>query len=65
MIALVFSAGGTPVAISPTVRRRRLAAELHRLREAAGLTHQEVADRLGVGFSRAKSVIQSPYQPSR
>lgn len=32
---------------SPTVRRRRLAAELRRLREAAGLTHEEVASRLG------------------
>jgi transcriptional regulator with XRE-family HTH domain len=36
------------------VRRRRLAAELRRLREAANLTHQQVADRLGIGFSRAK-----------
>lgn len=54
MIAVALSAGGAPVATSPTVRRRRLAAELRRLREAANLTHQEVADRLGVGFSRAK-----------
>lgn len=42
------------MAASPTVRRRRLAAELRRLREAANLTHQQVADRLGIGFSRAK-----------
>lgn len=32
---------------SPTVRRRRLAADLRRLREAAGLTHEDVAARLG------------------
>jgi transcriptional regulator with XRE-family HTH domain len=32
---------------SPTVRRRRLAAELRRLRERAGLTGDEVAERLG------------------
>ncbi len=31
---------------SPTMRRRRLAAELLRLREAAGLTQEEVAGRL-------------------
>jgi transcriptional regulator with XRE-family HTH domain len=31
---------------SPTVRRRRLAAELRRLREAAGLTHEDVAAEL-------------------
>lgn len=31
---------------SPTVRRRRLAAELRRLREASGFTHGEVARRL-------------------
>ena len=31
---------------SPTMRRRRLAAELRRLREAAGLTQEEVAGRL-------------------
>ena len=31
----------------PTVRRRRLAAELKRLRTAAGLTGEQVAERLG------------------
>ena len=31
---------------SPTMRRRRLAAELRRLREAAGVTQEEVAGRL-------------------
>lgn len=33
---------------SPTVRRRRLAAELRRLRKEAGLTREEVADHVGV-----------------
>jgi transcriptional regulator with XRE-family HTH domain len=32
---------------SPTVRRRRLAAELRRLREATGKTHEDVAAALG------------------
>jgi transcriptional regulator with XRE-family HTH domain len=32
---------------SPTVRRRRLAAGLRQLREAVGLTHDQVADDLG------------------
>jgi transcriptional regulator with XRE-family HTH domain len=35
-----------PTRSSPTVKRRRLAAELHRLRETAGLTIDEVAERL-------------------
>jgi transcriptional regulator with XRE-family HTH domain len=35
-----------PVRSSPTVKRRRLAAELRRYREAAGLTIDEVAERL-------------------
>ncbi|CAM3731094.1 helix-turn-helix transcriptional regulator [Nocardiopsis rhodophaea] len=32
---------------SPTVRRRRLSAELKRLREASGLTAKQVGDKLG------------------
>lgn len=35
------------MATSPTVRRRRLAAELRRLREQAGMTVQQVADQMG------------------
>jgi transcriptional regulator with XRE-family HTH domain len=35
-----------PARSSPTVKRRRLAAELRRYREAAGLTIDDVADRL-------------------
>lgn len=41
-----------PEPTSPTVRRRRLAAELRRLRERAGLTGDEVAE--GVGWSASK-----------
>jgi transcriptional regulator with XRE-family HTH domain len=37
---------------SPTVRRRRLALELRRLREAARLTCEEVADRLECSASK-------------
>ena len=33
--------------ISPYVRRHRLARELRQLREAAGLTHAQLADRIG------------------
>jgi transcriptional regulator with XRE-family HTH domain len=36
-----------PAFVSPTVRRRRLAAELRRLRDRAHLTGDEVASRLG------------------
>ena len=41
---------------SPTVRRRRLAAELRRLRERAGLTGDEVADRLGWSASKISRI---------
>lgn len=44
----------TEVQRSPTVRRRRIAAELRRLREDAGLTHEDVAARLG--WHRSKLV---------
>ncbi|MFD7626682.1 helix-turn-helix domain-containing protein [Streptomyces sp. NPDC059851] len=37
---------------SPTIRRRRLGAELRRLRHAAGMTHQQVAGRLLVSQSK-------------
>lgn len=33
-------------AYSPTMRRRRLAAELRRLRESAGMTQEDVAGQL-------------------
>lgn len=37
---------------APSARSRRLAAELMRLREAAGLTREDVADRLGWSTSK-------------
>lgn len=41
-----------PRSASPTVRRRRLAAELRRLRERAGLTGDQVAHRVGWSASK-------------
>jgi transcriptional regulator with XRE-family HTH domain len=41
---------------SPTVRRRRLAAELRRLRELAALTGDEVAERLGWSASKVSRI---------
>jgi transcriptional regulator with XRE-family HTH domain len=41
---------------SPTVRRRRLTLELRRLREAAGLTCEEVADHLECSASKISRV---------
>ncbi|WP_063774813.1 helix-turn-helix domain-containing protein [Kitasatospora azatica] len=38
--------------VNPTVRRRRLGAELRRLREQKGMTAEEVADRLMVSQSK-------------
>ncbi len=45
-----------PSAHSPTVRRRRLALELRRLREAARLTCEEVADRMECSASKISRV---------
>jgi transcriptional regulator with XRE-family HTH domain len=41
---------------SPTVRGRRLAAELRRLRERSGLTGEEAADRLGWSGSKISRI---------
>ena len=41
---------------SPTVRGRRLAAELRRLRERTGLTGEEVAERLGWSGSKVSRI---------
>ena len=41
---------------SPTVRRRRLALELRRLRESAKLTCEEVAERLECSASKISRV---------
>src|SRR6266699_1099141 len=48
--------GRVPEYGSPTVRRRRLAAELRRLRERAGFTGDEVADRLGWSGSKISRI---------
>jgi len=48
---------------SPTVRRRRLAAELRRLRERAGFTGDEVAERLGWSVA-AEATESSPEEVS-
>ena len=54
--------GRTP---SPTLRRRRLGAELRRLREAAGLTGEQVIDRVGWAsaskLSRLENGRSRPY----
>src|SRR5437763_15492362 len=44
------------MAQSPTVRRRRLAAELRRLREAADMTIDEVADKLECSASKVSRI---------
>jgi transcriptional regulator with XRE-family HTH domain len=43
-----------PEAHSPTVRGRKLASELKRLRKRADLTHAQVAAHLGEGWSESK-----------
>ncbi|GAB3811544.1 helix-turn-helix transcriptional regulator [Micromonospora zhanjiangensis] len=45
-----------PVATSPTLRRRRLARELIRLREAAGLTIEQSANSAGISMSHLSRV---------
>jgi ribosome-binding protein aMBF1 (putative translation factor) len=41
---------------SPTIRRRRLGAELRRHRDAAGVTIDVVADRLGCSASKVSRI---------
>ena len=48
---------------SPTVRRRRLAAELRRLRERAGLTGDQVADRVGWSASKLSRIENAHTVP--
>src|SRR5690606_16139939 len=53
-----------PRAYSPSVRRRRLSAQLRRLREAAGLTLTEAAESAGI--PRAKlGRIETHETPDR
>jgi transcriptional regulator with XRE-family HTH domain len=53
-----------PVAFGPTVRRRRLGAELRRLREASSLKLEEVADQLGLAPSTL-SRIETGKAPTK
>jgi transcriptional regulator with XRE-family HTH domain len=53
-----------PVPASPTVRRRRLAAELRRLRERALLTGDQVAEHMGWSASKV-SRIENAHTPPR
>ncbi|WP_304455888.1 helix-turn-helix transcriptional regulator [Nocardiopsis sp. YSL2] len=47
---------------SPTVRRRRLSAELRRLREEAALTAQQVGDNLGWSRGRLTNMEQNKWR---
>jgi transcriptional regulator with XRE-family HTH domain len=53
-----------PVSFGPTVRRRRLGAELRRLREARSLKLEEVADQLGLAASTL-SRIETGKAPTK
>lgn len=48
---------------SPTVRRRRLAAELRRLRERAGMTGDQVAERVGWSASKLSRIENAHTVP--
>jgi transcriptional regulator with XRE-family HTH domain len=52
------------VPASPTVRRRRLAAELRRLREHANLTGDQVAEHMGWSASKV-SRLENAHTPPR
>lgn len=54
---------GVPEPTSPTVRRRRLAAELRRLRERAGLTGDEVAEHVGWSASKVSRIENAQTAP--
>jgi transcriptional regulator with XRE-family HTH domain len=55
---------GTVVLLGPTIRRRRLGAELRRLRESRGLRLEDVAVKLGVAPSTL-SRIETGKAPAR
>jgi transcriptional regulator with XRE-family HTH domain len=50
---------------TPTVRHRRLAAELRRLREAAGLTQEDVSERTGKDRSTLYRLEHAQQRPQR
>lgn len=51
------------VAKSPTLRRRRLASSLRRLREESGLTAEEVADAVGLSKSAISRIENGQVTP--
>lgn len=51
--------------LAPTVRHRRLAAELRRLREEAGLTQEEVSERTGKDRSTLYRLENAQQRPQR
>ncbi len=55
--------GQVPVPASPTVRRRRLAAELRRLREHADLTGDDVAAHMGWSASKLSRLENAHTAP--
>ncbi len=52
-----------PEPASPIVPRRRLAAELRRLRERAGMTGEQVADRMGWSASKLSRIENAHTAP--
>jgi len=52
-----------PEPSSPTVRRRRLAAELRRLRERTGLIGEQVAERMGWSTSKVSRIENAHTAP--
>jgi transcriptional regulator with XRE-family HTH domain len=50
---------------TPTVRHRRLAAELRRLRESAGLTQEDVSERTGKDRSTLYRLENAQQRPQR
>ena len=48
---------------TPTVRLRRLAAELRSLRLSPGLTRDEVVDRTGINVATLYRVTPKPREP--
>lgn len=55
--------GQVPEPASPTVRRRRLAAELRRLRERAGLTGDHVAEHMAWSSSKVSRIENAHTAP--
>src|SRR5689334_14589271 len=54
--SIIGETGAVNARRSPTIRRRRLGAELRRYRETAGVTIEVVADRLGCSPSKVSRI---------